>query len=60
MGRGVNVKCKVDDQTIVDNCKIFNMKISTLKVSMAVFRNSQLEQVRQTHVVIHNCYWSFD
>ena len=27
VGGGVNLKCKVDDQTIVDNCKISRMKI---------------------------------
>ena len=52
MGRSVDLKRKVDDQTIVDNCKISRMKISTLKVSMAIFRNSRLEQVRRTHIVI--------
>ena len=52
MGRSVNLKRKVDDQTIVDNCKISRMKISMLKALMAVFQNSQLEQVRRTHVVI--------
>ena len=44
VGCSVDLKRKVDDQTIVDNCKISRMKISTLKVSMAVFWNSQLEQ----------------
>ena len=52
MGRIVDLKRKVDDQTIVDNCKISRMKISTLKVSMAVFQNSRLEQVRRMHIVI--------
>ena len=27
MGRSMNLKHKVDDQTIVDNCKISRMKI---------------------------------
>ena len=31
MCRGVNVKCKVDNQTIVDNCKISRMKIGFVK-----------------------------
>ena len=52
MGHSVDLKHKIDDQTIVDNCKISRMKISMLKALMAVFQNSQLEQVRRTHVVI--------
>ena len=43
MDCSVNVKCKVDDQTIIDNCQISKMKISMLKASMAVIRNSWLE-----------------
>ena len=27
ISRSVNVKCKVDDQTIIDNCQISKMKI---------------------------------
>ena len=27
VGRSVDLKCKVDDQTIVDNCKISRKKI---------------------------------
>ena len=46
MGRSMDLKRKVDDQTIVDNCKISRTKISTLKASMTVFLNSWLEQVR--------------
>ena len=46
MGRSANAKCKVDDQTIIDNCQISRTKISMLKVSMAVIWNSRLEQVR--------------
>ena len=52
MGCSIGLKCEIDDQTIVDNCKISGMKISTLKASMAVFQNSWLEQVRRMHVVI--------
>ena len=44
MGRSVNLKRKVDDQTIIDNCEISRMKISTLKASIAVFQSSRLEQ----------------
>ena len=46
IGHSMNVKCKEDDQTIIDNCQISKTKISTLKVSMAVIQNSWLEQVR--------------
>ena len=53
VGRSVSLKRKVDDQTIIDNCEISRMKISTLKMSIAIFRSSQLEQMRQTHIVIH-------
>ena len=52
MGCSVDLKRKVDDQTIIDNCEISRVKINMLKASMAVFRNSRLEQVRQMHVVI--------
>ena len=31
MGRSMDLKCKVDDQTIVDNCKISRMKIGFIK-----------------------------
>ena len=31
MGRSVDLKRKVDDQTIVDNCKISRMKIGFIK-----------------------------
>ena len=60
VGHSVSLKRKVDDQTIIDNCEISRVKISMLKMSMAIFRSSQLEQVRRTHVVICYCYWSFD
>ena len=46
MDCSVNVKCKVDDQTIIDNCQISKTKLSMLKASMAVIWNSRLEQVR--------------
>ena len=52
VSRSVSLKCKVDNQTIMDNCEISRVKISTLKMSIAIFRSSRLEQVRQTHVVI--------
>ena len=51
MGCSVDLKRKVDDQTIIDNCEISRVKINTLKASMAVFQNSRLEQVRRMHVV---------
>ena len=31
VGRSVDLKCKVDDQTIVDNCKISRTKIGLVK-----------------------------
>ena len=31
MGRSVGLKCKVDDQTIVDNCKISRTKIGLVE-----------------------------
>ena len=31
MGRSVDLKRKVDDQTIVDNCKISRMKIGSVE-----------------------------
>ena len=46
MGRSVGLKRKVDDQTITDNCEISRMKISMLKMSIAIFQSSQLEQMR--------------
>ena len=52
VGRSMGLRRKVDDQTIIDNCEISRMKISTLKASIAVFWSSRLEQVRRTHVVI--------
>ena len=52
VGHSVNLKCKVNDQIIIDNCEISRMKISTLKASIAVFRSSRLEQVRRMHIVI--------
>ena len=52
MGRRVGLKRKVDDQTIMDNCEISRVKISTLKMSIGIFQSSRLEQVRRTHVVI--------
>ena len=52
MGRNVDLKREIDDETIIDNCEISRMKISTLKMSIAVFRSSRLEQMRRTHIVI--------
>ena len=43
VGHDVNLKHKVDDQTIVDNCKISRTKIGLVERSMAAFRDSQLE-----------------
>ena len=60
VSRSMSLKRKVDNQTIIDNCEISRVKISTLKMLMAIFRSSRLEQVRRIHVVIHYCYWSFD
>ena len=60
VGCSMNVKCKVDHQTIIANCQISKTQISTLKASMAVFWDSRLEQVRRIHVVIRCSYWSFD
>ena len=37
VGRSIKIKGRIDDQTIVDNCQISKMKISTLKVLLAVF-----------------------
>ena len=31
IGRGMNVKHKVDDQTIIDNCQISKMKIGSVE-----------------------------
>ena len=31
VGRSVDLKCKVDDQTIVDNCKISRTKIGSVE-----------------------------
>ena len=31
VGRSVGLKCKVDDQTIVDNCKISRAKIGLVE-----------------------------
>ena len=31
MGRSVNAKCKVDDQTIIDNCQISKTKIGSVE-----------------------------
>ena len=31
VGRNMDLKCKVDDQTIVDNCKISRTKIGFIK-----------------------------
>ena len=44
VGHSVEIKCSIDDQTIIDNCQISKMKISTLKVLLAVFQDSWLEQ----------------
>ena len=52
MGRSVGLKHEIDDQTIIDNCEISRVKISTLKMSIAVFQSGRLEQMRRTHVVI--------
>ena len=52
VGHSMGLKCKVDDQTIIDNCEISRVKISTLKMSIVIFRSSWLEQVRRTHIVI--------
>ena len=60
VSRSVSLKRKVDNQTIIDNCEISRVKISTLKMSMAIFQSSRLEQVRRIHIVIRCCYWSFD
>ena len=38
MGRSVGLKCKVDDQTIVDNCKISRMKIGSVESVNGSFR----------------------
>ena len=40
----IKIKHRIDDQTIIDNCHISKTKISTLKVLLAVFQDSQLEQ----------------
>ena len=52
VSHSVSLKRKVDNETIIDNCEISRVKISTLKMSIAIFRSSQLEQVRRIHVVI--------
>ena len=31
VGRSMNVKCKVDDQTIIDNCQISKTKIGLVE-----------------------------
>ena len=46
IGCSMNVKCKVDDQTIIDNCQISKTKIGILKVSIAAIWSSWLEQGR--------------
>ena len=39
----VILKRKVDNQTIIDNCEIYRVKISMLKMSIAMFQSSRLE-----------------
>ena len=60
MSRSVGLKRKVEYQTIIDNCEISRVKISMLKMSIAKFWSSRLEQVRRINVVIRYCYWSFE
>ena len=43
VSRIVGLKRKVEYQTIMDNCEISRVKISMLKMLMAIFRSSQLE-----------------
>ena len=42
VSRSVGLKRKVDNQTIIDNCEISRVKISTLKMLIAIFRSSRL------------------
>ena len=60
VSRSIGLKCKVDNQTIIDNCEISRVRISMLKMSIAIFQSNRLEQVRRIHVVIRYCYWSFN
>ena len=31
VGRSMNIKCKVDDQTMIDNCQISKMKLGSVE-----------------------------
>ena len=60
VGHDVNVKHKVDDQTIIDNCRISKTKIGSVESVNSSFPRYSVGTVRRTHVVICYCYWSFD
>ena len=60
VGHIVNVKRKVDDQTIIDNCQISKTKIGSVKSINGSYLRYSVGTVRRTHIVICCSYWSFD
>ena len=44
VGESKDVKRRIDDQTIIDNCWVSKTKIGTLKASLAVFWDGRLKQ----------------
>ena len=46
VGRSMNLKCKVDDQTIVDNCKISQTKIGLVESVNGSFLRYSVGTVR--------------
>ena len=46
VGHSVNLKCKVDDQTIVDNCKISRTKIGSVESINGSFPRYSIGTVR--------------
>ena len=60
VGCSMDLKRKVDDQTIVDNCKISRMKIGLVESVNGSFLRYSVGTMRRTHIVIRYWYWSFD